>query len=288
MRTITATAIDKPDDAVKPVGRPGRAVLAAAAVGGSLLVAVPFLFLGADGDKEERTSTTAATVLGGDEEDETGDFAVSSPEPHGSADTKESQKPKRAPALKPETGGGKNDDPDKAAEDAAKKAEGQKKAEAEKAPEKAAAAKDSAKDTARKTEDNAPAGPTLSFPVSFHSHLSGRCIDVPGSDFSDGKALWMWDCNNADAQKFQFASDGTLRTQGLCMDVAGANFTKGTTIQLARCTGVAAQKFALNEAHDLVNTAVGMCVEIQGHDRNAKARVQLWTCTGLDNQKWSV
>ena len=98
----------------------------------------------------------------------------------------------------------------------------------------------------------------------------------------------MWDCNNADAQKFQFASDGTLRTQGLCMDVAGANFTKGTTIQLARCTGVAAQKFALNEAHDLVNTAVGMCVEIQGHDRNAKARVQLWTCTGLDNQKWSV
>ncbi|NEC53079.1 ricin-type beta-trefoil lectin domain protein [Actinospica acidiphila] len=288
VRTITATAIDKPDDAVKPVGRPGRAVLAGAAIGGSLLVAVPFLLLGADDDKEERASTTAATVLGGDKENETGDFAVSSPEPHDSADKKETQKPKAVPGSTPDAESGKNDGPDKAAEDAAKRAEAQKKAEAEKARERAAAAENSSNDTSRKAEGNAPAGPALSFPVSFHSHLSGLCIDVPGSDFSDGKALWMWPCNNADAQKFQFASDGTLRTQGLCMDVAGANFTKGTTIQLARCTGVAAQQFALNEAHDLVNTVVGMCVEIEGHDRNAKARVQLWTCTGLDNQKWSV
>src|SRR3546814_20078012 len=42
---------------------------------------------------------------------------------------------------------------------------------------------------------------TCALPIPLHSHLSGLCIDVPGSDFSDGKKLFVWDCNNSDEQK---------------------------------------------------------------------------------------
>lgn len=187
VRTITATAIDKPDDAVKPVGRPGRAVLAGAAIGGSLLVAVPFLLLGADDDKEERASTTAATVLGGDKENETGDFAVSSPEPHDSADKKETQKPKAVPGSTPDAESGKNDGPDKAAEDAAKRAEAQKKAEAEKARERAAAAENSSNDTSGKAEGNAPAGRLSASPCRFTATSPASASTYPAATSPTGR-----------------------------------------------------------------------------------------------------
>ncbi|MGW0332707.1 RICIN domain-containing protein [Streptomyces sp. NPDC003011] len=45
VRTMTVTAIDRPQQRTRPVGRPGRAVLAGAAVVGALLVSVPFLVL---------------------------------------------------------------------------------------------------------------------------------------------------------------------------------------------------------------------------------------------------
>ncbi|MBK3586293.1 ricin-type beta-trefoil lectin domain protein, partial [Streptomyces sp. MBT57] len=127
-------------------------------------------------------------------------------------------------------------------------------------------------------------------PVSFRSHLSGRCLDVPGHNFNDGQRLFMWDCNGADAQKWRFGSDGTIRARDKCLDVANANFGNGTPIQLAWCNGSAAQKFTLNGAHDLVNTVVGKCVDIPNHsrDRGPSTYLILWECTGNDNQKWST
>lgn len=129
---------------------------------------------------------------------------------------------------------------------------------------------------------------TFSAPVSIRSHLSGRCVDVPNADFTDGKKLIVWDCNNGAAQRWRFASDGTIRINGMCLDVANANFNDGTPIQIAWCSGNIAQKFVVNEAHDLVNTVVGKCVDIKDNNTGNGAALQLWTCAGTDNQKWSV
>ncbi len=81
----------------------------------------------------------------------------------------------------------------------------------------------------------AKAQPAVTFrgPFSFRSHLSGRCIDVPGHNFNDGQRLFMWDCNGADAQKWRIGSDGTIRARDKCLDVANAVFRNGTPIQLA-------------------------------------------------------
>ncbi|MEU9062285.1 ricin-type beta-trefoil lectin domain protein [Streptomyces sp. NPDC048430] len=280
VRTMTATAIGRPQQ-TGPVGRPGKAVLAGAAIAGALLVSVPFLVLAADDDKDpEQPAVAAGTVLTGSGQETPGEFAVTPTEAGspsaGKDDTDKTEKPaktvQQAPASAPAAGTSK-ETPKK---DAAEKPAAPKKQSTEQ------------KSGSTKNKPAAPPAVTFSAPVSFRSHLSGRCIDVPGHDFSDGKALHMWDCNNAPAQKWQFASDGTIRIQGLCLDVANANFSDGTVIQIARCNGNNAQKFALNGAHDLVNTVVGMCVDIAGANRENRAALQLLKCSGNPAQKWST
>ncbi|NUK87182.1 RICIN domain-containing protein [Streptomyces lunaelactis] len=281
VRTMTVTAIDRPQQQAGPVGRPGKAVLAGAAVAGALLVAVPFMMLGGNDDKDRRGPASAGTVLGGNAQDAPGEFATTTPDTGSSGDGKkdpdqqgkQKEPVKEASASAPVKGGDKGEGRPK---DAGTKDQ----------PEKQSGGKTS--DGRKDQPAKAGSGVTLSAPVSLRSHLSGRCIDVPGGDFSDGKQLIVWDCNNGPAQRWQFASDGTVRIKGKCLDVANANYNDGTPIQIAWCSGNAAQKFVLNASHDLVNTVVGKCVDIKDNNRGSGARLQLWSCAGTDNQKWSV
>ncbi|MFD6027971.1 ricin-type beta-trefoil lectin domain protein [Streptomyces griseoluteus] len=295
VRTMTATAIDRPRTETGPVGRPGKAALAGAALGGALLVSVPFLLMGGKESHDRAQPAAAETVLGGSGGEVPGDYAVTQPDasPSGKR-TQEARRPSgsghggtHAPAPARQSG-----PPAPKKESGAKDAPKSGAAKGDGAPKKSAPKAGTAKKS-RSTQNSgttkkAGSGLLLNFPVSLHSHLSGRCIDVPGSDFGDGKQLWVWDCNNSEAQKFQFASDGTVRIQGKCLDVANANYNNGTPIQIAWCNGNNAQKFALNPAHDLVNTVVGKCVDIRDNNRGSGAWLQLWDCAGTDNQKWSV
>ncbi|MEU0701752.1 ricin-type beta-trefoil lectin domain protein [Streptomyces bacillaris] len=292
VKTMSATAIGKPQPEAGPVGRPGKAALAGAAVVGALLVSVPFLVLAGNKDDEPRRTNTAAagTVLDGNGQEAPGEFAVVAPEtsaPPTTAPAEEKQTPPKAanpvPAVPPAA-------PSAEGEGEAKKDDGPKDPPKKADPPKT---EPKAEPKAQPKPKNQPAKaqPAVTFrgPFSFRSHLSGRCIDVPGHNFNDGQRLFMWDCNGADAQKWRIGSDGTIRARDKCLDVAGAVFRNGTPIQLAWCNGSAAQKFDLNPAHDLVNTVVGMCVDIPNHSksRGPSTYLILWECTGLDNQKWS-
>jgi beta-glucanase (GH16 family) len=122
--------------------------------------------------------------------------------------------------------------------------------------------------------------------VALKSRFSGRCIDIPGANPADGAHLQTWDCNGTAAQKWTFASDGTVQAMGMCMDPAGAGSANGTVIQIVHCNGNPVQRFTLNAAGDLVNLSANRCVDIK--DRNAAngAALQLWDCHGGTNQKW--
>jgi len=302
VRTMTATAIDRPQQA-GPVGRPGKAALAGAAVVGALLVSVPFLVLAGNNDDGPRKTNAAAagTVLDGSGPEAPGEFAVTAPETSAAAEDEKGKKGDEGaaekagnavPAIPPPaapSGGGK-DAPKK---EAGPEAPPKKETAAKPAPKKADSPKaQPKKESGGAKNQPAKAAPAVTFsgPVSFRSHLSGRCLDVPGHNFNDGQRLFMWDCNGAEAQKWRFGSDGTIRAKDKCLDVANANFGNGTPIQLAWCNGSAAQKFTLNGAHDLVNTVVGKCVDIPNHsrDRGPSTYLILWECTGNDNQKWST
>ncbi|MEV8004286.1 RICIN domain-containing protein [Streptomyces parvus] len=297
VRTMTATAIGKPQQEAGPVGRPGKAALAGAAVVGALLVSVPFLVLaGNNDDGPERTKAAGAgTVLDGSGPEAPGEFAVTAPETgvaaeDGEKEGKDEAKPEKGgnpvPAIPPGGGGKAGTKEDNAPNDLPKKADSSKEQSREQSKEKP----ETGSGGGRNQPAKAQPAVTFSGPVSFRSHLSGRCLDVPGHNFNDGQPLFMWDCNGADAQKWRFGSDGTIRARDKCLDVANANFANGSRIQLAWCNGSAAQKFTLNDAHDLVNTVVGKCVDIPNHSkgRGPETYLILWECTGLDNQKWST
>jgi streptogrisin C len=118
--------------------------------------------------------------------------------------------------------------------------------------------------------------------------LAGKCIDVPSSDFSDGKRLQLWTCNGSTAQRWTFHSDGTLRAGGKCMDVAWANTADGTAVQLANCSGNAAQQFTLSGAGDLVSILANKCVDVPNSNSADGTKLQIWTCNGTAAQKWRV
>lgn len=118
------------------------------------------------------------------------------------------------------------------------------------------------------------------------SNWNGKCIDVPGLNFTDGVALSTYGCNTTAAQAWTF-SGGAVKTQNnMCMDVAWGSTVNGAIIQIATCSGNAAQQFTLTAAGDLVNPQAGKCVAIQGWNGNDGAPLVLWDCAGSANQKW--
>ena len=99
----------------------------------------------------------------------------------------------------------------------------------------------------------------------------------------------MWDCDTGGAgQDWEFAEDGTVRSQGSCLDVAWGSRDLGAVIQLNECNNNAAQQFLLTGAGDLVNPQSDKCVDVADVNRNQGAVLHLWWCVGAENQKWSV
>ncbi|MCZ4099949.1 ricin-type beta-trefoil lectin domain protein [Streptomyces sp. H39-C1] len=117
---------------------------------------------------------------------------------------------------------------------------------------------------------------------------SGRCITVPGGTGTDGLALQIGTCNGANSQRWDFQSDGTVRSMGYCMDVAWGSHDDGALIQLARCSGNPAQRFIMSGAGDLVNPQANKCVDVANNATASGSKVQLWTCKGTPNQKWRL
>ncbi|MDT5043664.1 MAG: hypothetical protein QOE51_4649 [Actinoplanes sp.] len=131
-----------------------------------------------------------------------------------------------------------------------------------------------------------PPPPPASTGKQIKSKFSGRCIDIPGGNTSDGTGLQMWDCNGSAAQKWTFNSDGTLRAMGKCMDPAWGSAARGTKIQLVTCNGNPVQRFTLTGAGDLLNISSNRCVDIKDWNSGNNAPLQLWDCSGQILQKW--
>ncbi|SDM13270.1 Ricin-type beta-trefoil lectin domain-containing protein [Nonomuraea maritima] len=117
---------------------------------------------------------------------------------------------------------------------------------------------------------------------------SGKCIDVTDKNKAAGTPLQIWGCGGAANQRWEFRSDGTVRSLGMCMEVAGGSTADGARIQIGACNGGPAQRFVLNAANDLVNQAADKCVDVTDQATGDGARLQLWSCGGTSNQKWHL
>ncbi|MFE4816996.1 RICIN domain-containing protein [Streptomyces sp. NPDC056704] len=247
-----------PQAAPSAPGRPRKALLAGAALLGVLLIAVPFLITGGDGDRNPTRAGSAGDTVLGDHwtGDGTGTFGTATPSdgstsPHASGNEATGQAVDPQDTPTPHTNSSNT------------------------APEQ------QPKPSSSATRNTTPG-------VRIRGIASGRCVDVTGGSTAERTPLQIWDCSGTGRQSWRFASDGTVRALGMCMDVDGGSRDDGAAIQLVSCNATGAQQFRLNAAHDLVNVQADKCVDVKDVATGNGARLQLWSCNGADNQKWSA
>jgi lysophospholipase L1-like esterase len=114
---------------------------------------------------------------------------------------------------------------------------------------------------------------------------SGRCLDVPNGNTTNGTQPVIWDCNGGANQKWA-ASGQTLQALGKCLD-SPTNATAGTKVQLWDCSGGANQRWNRNSNGTISNVASGLCLDVNGNSTAAGSLVLLWTCTAAANQIWT-
>ncbi|MEU3516837.1 non-reducing end alpha-L-arabinofuranosidase family hydrolase [Streptomyces sp. NPDC006654] len=117
---------------------------------------------------------------------------------------------------------------------------------------------------------------------------SGRCLDVPGADQTDGTYLQIYDCWGGANQQWTATDGNQLTVYGdKCLDVPGHATAAGTRVQIWTCNGGANQQWRVNSDGTVVGVESGLCLEAAGAGTANGTAVQVWTCNGGSNQKWT-
>ncbi|MEV7080024.1 ricin-type beta-trefoil lectin domain protein [Streptomyces sp. NPDC093516] len=286
-------------------GRPHKSLLAGAAIFGALLISVPFLVSGDNGDDGRGTAKAAATpgtVLEGLSGTAPGVVGSESPSaPGASAATPGKKGPKvvttAGPDGKPKTitarpesvkppGGRKSSTGGKTS---AAAGGGVAAGSGSGSGGSSTASRTHSGTSSDTTVHSTPQSQSTTGGVQIYSHASGRCIGVANSPNAPvGSKVVIWDCYNVSYQRWKFVN-GTVQSEGKCMNVSGGSTANGAVIIWTSCNGSGAQQFRLNSSHDLTNPQSGnKCVDVKDKSTANGANLQLWTCAGTSNQKWST
>jgi len=127
-----------------------------------------------------------------------------------------------------------------------------------------------------------PGSSTTSTLVSV---ASGRCLDVPQSNTTNGTQPIIWDCNGGANQRWT-VNGQNLQALGKCLD-APTNATAGSKVQIWDCNGGANQRWNLNTNGTISSAQSGLCLDVKGNATANGTLVILWTCTAAANQRWT-
>jgi lysophospholipase L1-like esterase len=126
-----------------------------------------------------------------------------------------------------------------------------------------------------------PSGPSS----TLVSAASGRCLDVPGSNGTNGTQTIIWDCNGGTNQRWT-RNGQTLQSLGTCLDVPW-NATAGSRVQIWDCNGGSNQQWNLNTNGTISSVLTGLCLDVSGGNTTNATPVILWSCSAAANQRWS-
>lgn len=132
-------------------------------------------------------------------------------------------------------------------------------------------------------------GPTAAGPtgesVSGIGALAGYCMDVSGSNTTDGTAVQLWTCNHTTAQVWTAYSDGSLRALGKCLEASNNGTADGTKAVLWDCNSGADQVWQSYNGGYL-NLASGRCLDDPNSSTTTGTQLQLWDCNSSPAQLW--
>ncbi|MFF7048052.1 ricin-type beta-trefoil lectin domain protein [Streptomyces griseorubiginosus] len=117
---------------------------------------------------------------------------------------------------------------------------------------------------------------------------SGRCLDVPGHNQSNGTLTQIWDCNAGANQQWTLTSAKELRVYGdKCLDATGHGTSDGTAVEIWSCNGGANQQWTLDSNGTIVGVESGRCLDVTGGRTANGSGLQLYSCGSGTNQQWT-
>ncbi|MEU7874520.1 ricin-type beta-trefoil lectin domain protein [Dactylosporangium sp. NPDC049140] len=116
---------------------------------------------------------------------------------------------------------------------------------------------------------------------------SGRCLDDPGSNTTNGTQAIVWDCNGGTNQQWTYTSANQLQVLGKCLDAYNTGTTAGTKVVVWDCNGGSNQQWRLNADGTITGVQSGLCLDVTGAATANNSPVELWTCNAGTNQKWT-
>lgn len=116
---------------------------------------------------------------------------------------------------------------------------------------------------------------------------SGKCVDVNGSNSTDGAVVTLWTCNGGTNQTWTRTA-GTLQSLGKCLDITGGGTANNTPVELWSCNGGANQQWTSPGDGTLRNPASGRCLDASGGGTANGTKLIIWDCnSSQSNQQWT-
>ncbi|MEV0850162.1 RICIN domain-containing protein [Streptomyces sp. NPDC049954] len=302
-----ATATDKKGEE-PPTGRPTKSLLAAAAIGGVLLIAVPLLaFAANDDDEKEKAAPVAAGVTLPDKEEAKapGLYRAKSPEPSKSAKKPKAEKKadeKHAVAVNPGPPVTGEPEAGKTAEakgGKAGEAKGEEKTEKEQKPQTKKAVVPDASFTQNKVLRNNRTGMCADLPAYGNGKVGGEVNEYYCDATSHDNQLWNFDVKLKGGGP-RSANLFVIRNSkdGLCMDLPGTVGVSGGGIIEGLCDGstgdnqlwwLESRGNGLYWIHNFASD--NRCLEVWGPSGGGgyrNSRLSVTGCNPADDHEWRL
>ncbi|MGW1174613.1 ricin-type beta-trefoil lectin domain protein [Kitasatospora sp. NPDC002543] len=132
--------------------------------------------------------------------------------------------------------------------------------------------------------------------VSVHPNsVSWQCMDAVNGP-RNGAEVAIYGCWNSVNQRFNFATDGSVRAGSYCLSTQDNGLGNGTRVVLSTCTGATGQKWSVRPDGRIYLPATvdagnpgGRCLELPAWATDQGTRLGIWNCPGLQaNQQWTI
>jgi hypothetical protein len=131
---------------------------------------------------------------------------------------------------------------------------------------------------------NAAAGENI---VTEIVGIGGLCIDLPYNNTANGTDLWMWGCNETNAQSWTLHTNGEITVRGKCLDVEGPSSNNGTDAQVWDCVNVSQQKFWVTVAGQIKSRYSGKCLTVKNAATSFETRLEFEPCDQRSEQRFA-
>lgn len=118
---------------------------------------------------------------------------------------------------------------------------------------------------------------------------SGKCLDVPNANFSDGQEVDISACNGSAEQEWTYTSTGelTIDSGKYCLEVYDSATANNSEVDIWGCNNTNTQEWTWSINHALVGINSGQCLSVYNADTSDGTPTPIYDCLGASNEQWT-